>query len=480
MPLDARYDSNHTNLSLRAVYSGDKIQAANRLSATCTRTPHDDIAAELTYSPELEPGGVADNRRNNNNLAVHYNLDLYSAISRNVTFSTRGWYVFGKNNAYSDYTAGDEAPIINIAEETSHHFQLYPTLDWSPARKHTFTFLAGTVHSWNDIDYSGNSPSAQTFNLGGYGVDAGYQLSLPTLTVGADIAWFWQHNKISGFEAANSSPQINFFASYSPASKHQLRGSFFYGEEIPLASQKSPNILRQDRLIYYCGNPGLGDYTRINTNISYLFLPSHSWQISLNGFINIVKNQCVPVYSPTGPGGAMLRQYFNAVDVRNGCLRTGVTGKFLNGSLIVKAQPQLWIRRSSGEYAWRHNELACKVEMQYYLGNCYFLAWYATPGKHQGDNGAVISTPSQYQLQAGWSCGAWNISAYAFNAFRRSWEERHESLTSRYYSFDRRVFGDGNHACYNLSLTYTFGYGKKVTRDGEMGGAGSASSAILK
>lgn len=479
-PLHAQYESNRNNLSLRAIYTGGNLQISNRMAITHAQTPHDDANSELSYSPALYPKSVAYNSGHRNEWAAHYNADLYTMLTDNLAFSTRGWYIFGRNKDFSDYTTDEGISIKNIAEETSHHFQLYPTFDWNLTKNHTLTLVTGTVHSWNDIDYLGNSPSRQTFNIGGYGVDAGYQLNLPKYTIGADVAWFWQTNRISGFKARDSSPQINFFISYAPNGKHQVRGSFFFGKEIPSASQKSPNLLRQDELIYYCGNPELKDYTKINANASYVCIPCHSWQIALDGFINIVNDQCVPVYLPDATDGTMLRKYFNNGNMRNGCIKAGVTGRFLDGSLNFKIQPQLWMRSSKGEYAWHNNELTCKVELQYFLGELYFFAWYVTPRKFQSDYGTVVSEPSQYQFQAGWSHGAWNISAHAFNAFRTSWVERQESLASKFYTYSQTVFGDGSHASYNLSVTYTFGYGKKVKRDGEIGGAGSTPSAILK
>ncbi len=70
--------------------------------------------------------------------------------------------------------------------------------------------------------------------------------------------------------------------------------------------------------------------------------------------------------------------------------------------------------------------------------------------------------------------------ASAFNFANTSWKTYEESLTSDYYSFDRTTFGTQHHARYSISVTYTIGYGKKVQRDDETSGAGTAGSAILK
>ena len=44
----------------------------------------------------------------------------------------------------------------------------------------------------------------------------------------------------------------------------------------------------------------------------------------------------------------------------------------------------------------------------------------------------------------------------------------------------KTIFGTNSHARLNLSVTYTFGYGKKVQRGNEVGEQSGASSAILK
>lgn len=104
-----------------------------------------------------------------------------------------------------------------------------------------------------------------------------------------------------------------------------------------------------------------------------------------------------------------------------------------------------------------------------------------TPSKYQQTHSGIISrTPSKYQIAVGWGKGAWNIKASAFNFANTSWKTYEESLTSAYYSFDRTNLGIQLHAQYYVSATYTIGYGKKVQRENETSGAGTAESAILK
>lgn len=96
------------------------------------------------------------------------------------------------------------------------------------------------------------------------------------------------------------------------------------------------------------------------------------------------------------------------------------------------------------------------------------------------ESGVKQRSPSRYQIQLGYGNGAWRASATADNFLRTSWETNHQTLTSQYYQFDRREYGTNQHMRFQFSVTYTFGYGKKIQRGDEVSGVGAAGSAILK
>ena len=104
-----------------------------------------------------------------------------------------------------------------------------------------------------------------------------------------------------------------------------------------------------------------------------------------------------------------------------------------------------------------------------------------TPSTYIPDeSGMKAHTPSSYQVQLGWGKGAWRLSATAHNFLRSSWETNRQELNSTYYNFDRREYGTGQHMRFQISATYTFGYGKKVQPGDEVSGAGTTESSILK
>lgn len=74
----------------------------------------------------------------------------------------------------------------------------------------------------------------------------------------------------------------------------------------------------------------------------------------------------------------------------------------------------------------------------------------------------------------------WNISLTAYNIFNSNWDTSDRYIHSPLYAEHLTTYGTDSHARLNLSVTYTFGYGKKVKRGNEVGKQSSVRSAIMK
>lgn len=279
----------------------------------------------------------------------------------------------------------------------------------------------------------------------------------------------------------NNFPQANAYATFSPTEKHQFEANWRYGKDVPEASQKSPNMLQQDELMWYQGTPTLSDYSYHSAGLSYTWLPNNKWQLSADGYIYMLGNRCVTIYSPTAPEGTMLRRYVNDGDYRSRMLGVSATAKFFGGKLIAKLRPQYWLRKTTGAYASTRNELTCTAQLTYYFGKFYLWGWYMTPSHYQEEQSGIVErTPAKYQIQLGWGDKGWNIRAGVYNFLRTSWESSHQTLSSKYYIFDRKEFSTAQHWRITFAVSYTFGYGKKVDHYDEVSGSGTAGSAILK
>lgn len=135
-------------------------------------------------------------------------------------------------------------------------------------------------------------------------------------------------------------------------------------------------------------------------------------------------------------------------------------------------------------YGWTKSHLTFILSGKYYLGNFNFSLYYRAPmGKSEGSKfGKWANYRSSYQLSAGWGDSHWTIRASAINLFRwNGWEGCKITETSRYYdNIVWKIDAADGHAWFNLAVTYTFGFGKKIDQRNELRQQGSASSGILK
>lgn len=123
----------------------------------------------------------------------------------------------------------------------------------------------------------------------------------------------------------------------------------------------------------------------------------------------------------------------------------------------------------------------CNASATYYLGNFYFQAAYQTKSLMiQGNRGTIYKDRDFYQVLAGWSRSNWNIRVSAMNLFRNDWRCSTTLLETPLYTETLSVEGNNFHRRLNLSVTYTFGYGRKVKRGNEVGEQSGAASAIMK
>lgn len=475
----SRYRSNSNHFSLRANYETAKFQMSHRLSFNLFDNPRNSSTSSVSYYPAIAEATKATSVASANNKTLGYSGWIYYAPVDNLSMNFNLSYDYNHNKSFSTYTL---APLIidNNAAETAHSFDFAPEVSWRFSDKHRLGVQAGISHSWSDIDYTGTAPSRQKYEVGGYHAAVGYSFTLPKFNAGGYFGWTWNISRISGIEQRQNSPYVSVFASWSPDRRNQVYVYTQFLRHTPSASQKSANMLQADELLWYAGNPLLTDYIDFSPGLSYTWVPNNRWQLTVDGTYSLYKDPIISRYTPEGPDGTMLRRYVNSGDIQAGTIGLNGVARFFKRSLVLQVQPRYWMRHRSGEYAWHRNELTCSVQLSYYLGNFNFIGYYVTPFRQQTRVGVVERLATQYFLQAGWGNSDWNISVRASNFARSSWETSRNSLSSKYYSYEGRMFGANFHASYNITVTYIFGYGKKINRGNELSGDDSGSSAILK
>lgn len=94
--------------------------------------------------------------------------------------------------------------------------------------------------------------------------------------------------------------------------------------------------------------------------------------------------------------------------------------------------------------------------------------------------GTYIKESDYYHLSIGWSNANLNVRLSAINFLRSDWVKSRREISSPVFTETAEILGRSSHRRLNLSVTYTFGYGKKVQRGNEVSEQRGAASAILK
>lgn len=479
-PTYLHYRNNNNDIAFRASYNTDKMRISNKLSLSFSSIPQNDTECTLTYAGNFMPLSKTKTISSSNNQSIDYHFELYKYVNKKVGFDIEARYRHFNNSSNSLYR-NDDFSIINDAKEKSDYFNLSPYLLWKPNSHNSVRPFVHGEYTKTRINYFGNSPSRQDYDIWGYMGGVSYNYQQKQWTAGGLFGWVYADVNLSGMKIRDNYPQGNVFGTYAPNNKNQIEIRYGFGKQIPATFQKSPNRLRQDELMWYEGTPKLDNYWNHRADATYTWLPNNRWQLALTGTYVMVDNRVTAVYTPVAPDGTMLRKYINDGNFKWGMISANLTAKFFAGKLVTQLKPGYIRYSTTGEYAQIINDLRFTAQFTWYFGNFYLFGWYIVPTKKlNNDSGIKNRTLSRYQLQIGYSKGAWKASATAYNFLRSSWETSHETLRGKYYGFDRQTYGIGCHANFQLSVTYTIGYGKKVKRSNEISGSGTAGSAILK
>lgn len=477
----SRFRENLNNVALRALYSGKSLQASNRIGLNVSSTPVNEWRNSTVYEPGIIADGAAEQRQSSKNIAAAYTGDCFLRLSEKSTFQGKVTYNYGRNRSDSRYSGGDGFAITNNAVESVHDLHINPRFSHQLSKHHRVMAYGSVVWRRNMIDYTGSSQSRQVYNVEAYFAGAHYDFISDKIQTGGELGWAFERNRISGTRSSDNFPQVNVYANYTPGEKHVVSAGWNYGKDVPDASQKSPNMLQENELMWYAGTADLRDYKYMNSRVSYTWLPNRRWQMTATGGMYKFTDQIVAVYTPAAPGGAMLRKYVNGGNYEAWMLNVNATAKLLDGRLVVSAIPQYWIFRTSGAYRYSIDDFTGRLQATFYAGGFYFVGSYSLGRKYPATQAEYKErVPAQYHVQAGWGNGSWNVSVGAYNFLRRSRVSGVRSLESEFYDYQRTVYSSGAHMRFGLSATYTFGYGKKVERYDEVEKGEAPESAILK
>ena len=480
---DTHFRYNQYPVTFRAVYDSGNIQIGNTAGFNFDQSPIAETRGHLSYSPKSVTGCSYQNNQPYTTRHFIWSGAYYFILPNDFQLSISPKANYGHTNysyIYMSSLPGSEA-IDNTSREDYYRFSGGVSLYKGISNKHSASanIYAGT--NKNEVKYIGSTHYENSFTDSYAGVRLGYNFNNRRWRFDSNIALQWERNGINGEYVSELYPLINISGRYSPSGHHSLHAFFHYGANYPGENVKTPNVLQDNELMYKTGNPDLSLSRQITFNLQYNWILDNTFSMSIYGQYFGEYNLYVPVFERYKDGQAILRTYSSDQDYNRTQTGLSFNLKLLEGSLQLAAQPSVSIFRYSGCYNMSKNPFSINASATYYIRKFYLQASYQSADKTiQGNQGVWYRTRDFYQLQTGWGNSNWNIRLSAINMFRGDWCGAIQTLNSPIYSETMMQGGTYYHRRINLSVTYTFGYGKKVQRSNEVGEQSGGSSAILK
>ena len=161
------------------------------------------------------------------------------------------------------------------------------------------------------VIYSGSTVSTERFHQLAYGAMAGYTFQADKFYGRFEGGLIGERNEINGTCMSDVVPLFNLDTQYAFNQKHSLNLTASYNSNFVDQSDKTPTVIQENELLYKTGNPELKNTRWSSVDLQYTWLPNNPYQLSASGGWSRYFDRPVPLFTPTGPDGMMLRSVIN-------------------------------------------------------------------------------------------------------------------------------------------------------------------------
>lgn len=477
----AHSKQNQYPVTFRASYNTEKVQISNTLGYSHSANPIQEQNGSLTYSPSVEQDYSYSRSNPSHSNSLSYQGNYFFVLPKDYSVNINPQFSYSHNNNSLTYTTSLTEPIIRDARENAYYYRVNAHFNKRFAQKHTLMLGIYTGNTINRLQYMGNAFYSDRFSNPFVSGELGYQAQIQKFSLYADAGMLWERTSINTIRKDDVYPYVHFNIRYTPNNKNTFSAYFQFANNTPGIDQKASDLLQDNEVMYITGNPSLDNSHHITFNVAYTWLPSNVFNMSAYGRYFELFDRFITAYEPFDNGHALLRTYINNGNYVQSEIGIAAILNLFNKSLQLYVRPNQKFYRSTGVFDKSSYPFQITAQATYYLKQWYFQAYYQSHQKMMFTGSpTTYRSRDLYALSAGWSNSDWNISLTAYNIFNSNWDTSDRYIQSPLYTEHRTTYGTNSHARLNLSVTYTFGYGKKVQRGNEVGEQSGASSAIMK
>ena len=474
--------SNSQSATFRAAYETKDIEVIHSVSYNRTATPLVHNVLSVNYSHDIFSASSALSDESGQTITPSLRGYYYFAMPKNNTLIASWSFAYGSTRRKSTYQLGSLTPIINNNKETSYA----PTMiiQYSKKFSHNNTFRTSlmTFNTIYHTDYEGSYEGLQKLLSSENMLFLEYMQNWKSgLSLYSRLGASYVIGRLNGVNTLEQwNPRLGLQLNYKINEKHSASVEGWWGNNYPTPASSNSAIVQSKELLWLQGNPGLHNTTFITALASYTYIPTNNLSLSAtaeyHGFLN---KTAYDYFSKPGYDG-LIRKEINSGDFHRYSGYLSATLKLFDNSLSLKASGQVERMVASGIDAQSMNLIAANLQANYHFKNFSFIVYYQTPVKNLApfDYGFRYHYKSTYGILANYAIGDFKVGLQFHNWFNSN--RYYSDFDSNHYSAHGWVWSSSLARSIQLTLSYTFPYGKKVKRNNEISESESAGSAILK
>lgn len=454
--------SNRQDVSMNARYRSGMFTATHSASFGFDRSPDNVSSGRVYYAPDIIEGDELLNQSSAKSPAV-----TVTGVYRTFT-DKRKWMIAGnwkasysRNGSSSVYAENPASAIVTDIKENvwSGSAGLNIGLTINP-KMFTMLMLNGALADYR-TQYTGTTDSRQHLRRISGDIRLQYNWR-PLMTVGIEVVPRLQlvsRQTNGAYQKTEMLPGVSLQGYYDINDKSQI--SLYANCEIipPQTSMTNDLILRQTELKWIEGTPMLDTQNVFYVTASYAWMPIDWFSTSLSGHFMSDGNESVLSYRAGGPEyDGVIGSYVSGLTHRQYNATWDATVRMFGGKLSL--QPKVEYRYSRVESVLSNSNLSFGLRSSLRLGNFRIHAFYDSPVRNISDaSGVLTKRPSVYGIGANYGNGNLIVSLLLRDVFRRR-TYLEEYYDSPVYGYSLRNWDRGRYA--QISVSYTFDYGKKV------------------
>lgn len=464
--------------TFNAKYTAKNVIINHSISFGWNRNPGTSGISTNKWTPDLFESEYGAGHNSSYSLSPRVKGNYYVNPWKAWHF-TLGWsYAYDRNDLNSWSQLGEDEKVINSTKE-----------DVNTLRIAFITTLLPSGPVSAQLNVSGDLAWYKTHYRGSANEESGQNRQ--TLTPSIGLWWKCNDNftlvlkpglrasmwQVGDIHRHTLDITMAFNAYYTVNRKLSLSGSVDYYAFSPSASNTNPVLVKTSDLMWTIGNPDLKSYDNWLFRISSTYIPCSL--LSLSGSVNytIDRNYVIPIYEAADADmGGVVARSINGVTGRDLCAFLQANFSLLENRLSIGLSSQYFYKDYSGIYGRSISCFQPVMTFSYTLQNCRFSGFYQGSRKYISDGGLRRGGQNQqYGMSFTYGTGNWYLNISASNFFNKKikfWEDYNSAFYSTHY--DSFITGRS----VGVSVTYTFGYGKKVDSSIDISGPDATESSV--